>query len=327
MPTPHWSPVAVELQRAFVAMLGSGNRSCVIEATSFESDLRRIDGVHFAALVFTNLGHDHLDHHGTMERYFEAKRRLFHTGEWPAALNVDDSYGRRLAAELEPRRRVLTFGRAGEVQAEEVEHALDGTRLRVGRLRLRTRLLGDFNVENVLAAVAAARLLDVDDDAITAGVESVASIPGRMERIDEGQPFFVFVDYAHKPEALDAALRAVRLVTSGRVTCVFGCGGETYRGKRAAMGRIARSLAEVVVVTSDNPRDEDPGAIAADIAAGGTPDVVELDRREAIRLALELARPGDAVVVAGRGHEQEQRLAGGRTEAFDDRKVVRELLG
>lgn len=326
VPTPHWSPAAVELQRAFVAMLDSGNRSCVIEATAFESDLRRVDGVHFAALVFTNLGHDHLDHHGTMERYFEAKRRLFQTGEWPAALNVDDSYGRRLAAELEPSRRVLTFGRAGEVRAEDVEHTLDGTRLRVGRLRLRTRLLGAFNVENVLAAVAAARLLDVDDDAIAAGIEALSGVPGRMERIDEGEPFLVFVDYAHKPEALDAVLRAARLVTSGRVICVFSCGGETYRGKRAAMGRIARSLAEVVVVTSDNPRDEDPASIAADIAAGGAPDVVELDRREAIRRAVELARPGDAVVVAGRGHEQEQRLAGGRTEVFDDRAVVRELL-
>jgi UDP-N-acetylmuramoyl-L-alanyl-D-glutamate--2,6-diaminopimelate ligase len=326
VPTPRWSPVAVELQRAFAAMIEQGNRSCVIEATSYESDLRRLDGVHFAALVFTNLGHDHLDHHGTMEAYFEAKRRFFHTGGWPAALNADDPYGRRLVAELASSRRVLTFGDGGELRAEQVEHTVDGTRLRVGRLGLRTPLVGAFNVENVLAAVAAARLLDVDDAAIAAGVEALAGVPGRMERIDEGQPFFVFVDYAHKPEALDAVLRAARVLTRARVLCVFGCGGETYRGKRAAMGRMARSLADVVVVTTDNPRDEDPVAIAADIAAGGKPDVVELDRRRAIGLALELAGPGDAVVVAGRGHEQEQLLAGGRTEAFDDRSVVREFL-
>ena len=193
-----------------------------------------------------------------------------------------------------------------DISPEELDLSPEGARLRVGGLELRTRLLGAFNVENVLAAVAGARLLDVPDGAIAAGIGALESVPGRMEPIDEGQPFSVFVDYAHKPEALEAVLRTARTLTEGRVLCVFGCGGDSYRGKRPMMGGIASRLSDHVILTTDDPRDEDPQAIVEEIAAGGAPDEIELDRRRAIERAVELARPGDVVLVAGRGHQAER---------------------
>ena len=329
-PSRLWTPMVFHLQGAFRSMLDAGNLSCAIEATSYDSDLRRLDGVRFAALVFTNLGHDHLDYHGTFENYFAAKRRLFLEGHPPAAINIDDEYGRRLVSELRGRGReqLLTFGLspAADISPEGLELSAGGARFRVDGLELRTRLLGAFNVENVLGAVAGARLLGVSDGAIAAGVSALESVPGRMEPVDEGQPFSVFVDYAHKPEALEAVLRTARMLTRGRVLCVFGCGGDCYRGKRPLMGRIASSLSDLVILTTDDPRDEDPQAIVEEIAAGGEPDEVELDRRRAIERAIDLARPGDVVLVAGRGHETEQELFGGRTVRFDDRDVVRDVL-
>jgi UDP-N-acetylmuramoyl-L-alanyl-D-glutamate--2,6-diaminopimelate ligase len=307
-------------------MLDAGNRSCVIEATSYDSDLRRLDAVRFAALVFTNLGHDHLHYHGSLEAYFQAKRRLFLRGETPAAVNADDPFGRRLLEELG--RRALGFGSSGDadVRPTDVRLSRDGARLRVGRLGLRTQLLGAHNVENVLAAVAAARLLDVDDAAVAEGVARLAGVPGRLERVDEGQPFDVFVDYAHKPEALAAVLRTARSLATGRVLCVFGCGGNTGPAKRSLMGRIAAELSDVSILTTDNPREDDPERIAAEVRAGGEPTRVEPDRRRAIAAAVELARPGDVLVVAGRGHEPVQTFAGGRTEPLDDREAVRAAL-
>jgi len=329
-PSHPWSPLAFHLQRIFRSMLDGGNLSCAIEATSYDSDLRRLDGVRFAALVFTNLGHDHLDYHESLDDYFAAKQRLFLAGSPPAAINVGDPYGRRLLSELRGRGReqLLTFGLSPEadISPEELALSARGARFRVGDLELRTPLLGAFNVENVLGAVAGARLLGVPDDAIVAGIRALENVPGRMERVDEGQPFSIFVDYAHKPEALEAVLKTARMLTQGRVLCVFGCGGDCYRGKRALMGRIASSLSDLVIVTTDDPRDEDPQAIIDDIVAGGVPDEIELDRRRAIERAIDLARPGDVVLVAGRGHETEQQLAGGRTERFDDRDVVRDVL-
>ena len=324
------TPVVSYLQGLFRSMLDAGNLSCAIEVTSYDAELKRLDGIRFAALVFTNLGHDHLDQHLTMERYFAAKRRLFFEGDPAATVNLDDAYGRRLHSELRAagRDRLLTFGlaTAADVSPDELELSPDGARFRVGDLELRTRLLGAFNVENVLAAVAAARLLEVPDDAIAAGVLALDHVPGRMEPVDEGQPFAVFVDYAHKPEALEAVLRTARTLTVGRVVCVFGCGGDSYRGKRPMMGRIASSLSDYVIVTTDNPRDEDPQTIVEEILEGGVPDLVEPDRLRAIERAIEVARPGDVVVVAGRGHETKQKLAEGRTVRFNDRDVVREVL-
>ena len=301
---------AIDLQRTFREMLDAGNESCALEATSHGSELHRLDGVRFAALVFTNLTQDHLDFHGTMERYFEAKRRLF-AQDVPAAVNVGDEYGRRLAAELP---QALTFGFADD--AELGPSALDGVDL---------KLRGRFNVENALAALAASRLLGIDDAAARAGLESVRAVPGRFEEVDEGQPFTVLVDYAHTPDALANVLRTAREL-GGRVICVFGAGGDRDRDKRPQMGRVASELADVAIVTSDNPRSEDPRAIIEEIVAGAAGRLeVEPDRRRAIELALDQARPGDVVVVAGKGHEQGQEFAD-RKLPFDDREVARELL-
>jgi UDP-N-acetylmuramoyl-L-alanyl-D-glutamate--2,6-diaminopimelate ligase len=322
------TPEAIDLQRALREMLAAGNESCAMEASSHGSELRRLDGVRFAALVFTNLSQDHLDLHGTMERYFAAKRRLFVEDDRPpAAVNVGDAHGRRLAEELRGG-ELLTFGLAddADVRPEALELGEDGARLRAAGIELHTPLRGRFNVENVLGAVAAARLLGIEDEAIAAGVEALEGVPGRFEPVDEGQPFAVLVDYAHKPGALAGILREARALARERVICVFGAGGDRDRGKRPEMGRIASELSDLAIVTTDNPRSEDPARIADDILAGAVGEVeLELDRRAAIARAIELARPGDVVVIAGKGNEQRQEVAG-RMLPFDDRTVAREAL-
>jgi UDP-N-acetylmuramoyl-L-alanyl-D-glutamate--2,6-diaminopimelate ligase len=329
-PATRTTAEAIDLQRLFREMLDAGDRSCAMEATSHGSELRRLDRVRFAALIFTNLSQDHLDFHPTMEDYFQAKRRLFF-GEHapPAAVNVGDEYGRRLADELRVAGTPLvTFGFAvdADVRPDELDLGAPVTSLTAAGIEVRTRLRGRFNVENVLGTVAAARLLGLPDEAVVAGVESVGGVPGRFEIVDEGQPFTVVVDYSHKPGALENVLRAARELTAGRVLCVFGCGGDRDAGKRPLMGRIASELADVPIVTSDNPRSEDPAAIAEAVLAGmtGEPEV-ELDRRAAITRAIELAEPGDAVVIAGKGNERGQEIAG-RVVPFDDREVASEVL-
>jgi len=328
VPAVRTTPEAIDLQRMFRTMLDARNRSCAMEATSHGSELRRLDGVRFAALAFTNLGQDHLDFHETMERYFSAKRRLFVETLPPAAINVDDPWGHRLADELRGRTELLTFGLGEEahLRADDLELSPEGARFRAAGIELRTRLRGRFNVANVLAAVAVSRLLGVDDGAIASGVESLAGVPGRFEPVDEGQPFTVLVDYSHKPDALEGVLHAARELGPGRVVCVFGCGGDRDRDKRPVMGRIASTLADAAIVSSDNPRGEDPLAIIEQVLAGVEGDVeVVPDRRAAIARALELAGPGDVVVIAGKGHEQGQEVAG-RVLPFDDRVVAREIL-
>jgi UDP-N-acetylmuramoyl-L-alanyl-D-glutamate--2,6-diaminopimelate ligase len=307
------TPEAIDLQRLFREMLDAGDRSCAMEASSHASELHRLDRVRFSALVFTNLSQDHLDFHGDMESYFEAKRRLFVAGRPPAAVNVGDPWGRRLAAELPD---ALTFGFAND--AAVGPDALEGAEL---------RLRGRFNVENALAALAAGRLLGIEDAAIRRGLESVRVVPGRFESVDAGQPFHVIVDYAHKPGALETVLRAARELADGnRVLCVLGAGGDRDRGKRPLMGRLASDLADVAIVTSDNPRGEDPDAIIAEIVAGADSRMeVEPDRALAIARAVEQARPGDVVLIAGKGAEPGQEYAD-RTIPFDDRDVARDAL-
>ena len=300
------TPEAIDLQRTFREMLDAGDRSCAMEASSHASQLHRLDRVRFAVLVFTNLSQDHLDFHGDMESYFQAKRRLFADGV-PAVVNVGDEYGRRLAAEL-PGAVTFSIDDAG---------ALAGIDL---------KLQGRFNVENALGAMFAARELGIGEDAIKRGIEALRGVPGRFESVDEGQPFAVIVDYAHKPGALESVLRAAREMARGRVIVVVGAGGDRDRGKRPLMGRIASELADVVLVTSDNPRSEDPLAIIEQIVTGASCDVeVEPDRATAIARAFELARDGDVVVIAGKGAEQGQQLAD-RTIPFDDREVARDAL-
>ena len=294
-------------------MLDAGNQSAAVEATSHGSRFNRLDGIRFTTLAFTNLTQDHLDLHGTMEDYFEAKRRLFIQGERPAAaINLGDPWGRRLA---EDRPDALTYGFAEDAMLRP--EALAGIDL---------KLRGRFNVENALAAMASARLLGIDDAEITRGIEALDEVPGRFETVDEGQPFTVIVDYAHTPDSLENVLSTARELDAGRVICVFGCGGDRDREKRPIMGRIAGELAEIAIVTSDNPRSEDPRAIIEEIVAGtdGELEVVP-DRREAIARAIEKASPGDVVLIAGKGHEQGQQFRD-RTVPFDDREVAREAL-
>ncbi|MGC9974669.1 MAG: UDP-N-acetylmuramoyl-L-alanyl-D-glutamate--2,6-diaminopimelate ligase [Gaiellaceae bacterium] len=326
------TPEAIDLQRLFREMLDGGDRSCVIEASSHAIELRRLDRVRFAALAFTNLSQDHLDFHGSMEKYFGAKRRLFLSGaETPAAVNVDDAWGRRLATDLRAlgQERVLTFGRAADadLHPDEIELGAEGTRIRLGELELRSPLRGAFNAENLLTAAAVARLLAVEDDQIAAGVAALRGVPGRFEVVDRGQSFTVVVDYAHTPDALARVLAAARELARAKLICVFGCGGDRDREKRPLMGEIAADLCDLAIVTSDNPRSEEPRAIVEEILAGieGGQVEVEVDRRAAIEQALARAREGDVVVIAGKGHEQGQEIAR-RVLPFDDRLVAAELL-
>ena len=299
------TPEAIDLQRLFREMLDAGDRSCVIEATSIAQAKGRLCGTRFAVLAFTNLTQDHLDFHGSMEAYFDAKRALFAQAD-RAVVNVGDEYGRRLADEL-----------PDVVRFDATSDALDGIAL---------KLRGDFNRENALAAVCAARALGIDGDAIRRGIEAVARVPGRFEPVDDGQPFSVLVDYAHTPGSLDNVLRAARGLARGRLIVVFGAGGDRDRAKRPLMGGIASELADRVIVTTDNPRREDPSEIASEVAAGARHAVeIELDRRRAIEQAIEDARPGDVVVIAGKGADVEQEV-GGRRVPFDDRVVAREAL-
>ena len=328
---PHTTPEAIDLQRLFSEMLDAGDEAVALEASSHGSHYRRLDRVRFDALVFTNLTQDHLDLHGDMEAYFLAKRQLF-TGivPPPAAVNVGDPYGRRLAEELATAHRapLVTYGLRpeAEVRAEGVELGPRGSSFTAAGIAVETPLLGIFNVENVLGAVAAALLLDLDEEAITQGVSAVAGVPGRFEGVDEGQDFAVVVDYAHTPGALETVLQAARPLGDGRLTVVFGAGGDRDRDKRARMGEVARTLADTVVVTSDNPRSEDPLAIVEAILRGAGTDVeVDPDRRSAIEGALTAAGAGDVVVIAGKGHEQGQEIAG-VVHPFDDREVAREVL-
>ena len=332
------TPESLDLQRLFAQMIDEGVEACAMEVTSHALVLHRVEGVRFRSAAFTNLSQDHLDFHSGMEDYFEAKRSLFVPERLErGAVNIDDEYGRRLVDDAEV--PILTFGMSAdaEVRAENVRFEPGGTRFDIrtpkGDLQVATKLIGGFNVSNCLAASAVALQGGIGLDAIERGLQDLRAVPGRFEAIDRGQPFVVVVDYAHTPDSLDNVLRAARGATrEGRVVCLFGCGGDRDRGKRPLMGAVAAKLADVVVVTSDNPRSEDPHAIIDQILEGVVahrpqgPDVVDADRAAAIRAALTAARPGDVVVIAGKGHETGQQFAD-RTIPFDDREVARSVLG
>ena len=325
------TPEAIDLQATFREMLDSGDVACAMEVSSHALELHRADAIHWAVAIFTNLTQDHLDFHPTMEEYFLAKRRLFEAAPGHAVINVDDPYGRRLAAE---RPEAITFAiddPGADWSATEIETGLAGSRITVatpeGEVGLRSPLPGRFNVSNVLGAAVAVRALGVPLETIAAALPGAGRVPGRFEPVDEGQRVAARVDYAHTPDSLENVLRAAREMTRGRLVCVFGCGGDRDRGKRPLMGGIATRLADRVIVTSDNPRSEPPEAIVAEILAGaGEGAEAEVDRRAAIAAAVADAAEGDVIVVAGKGHEQGQELAGGRKVPFDDVTVVREAL-
>ena len=323
------TPEAIDLQRTFRRMLDAGDQACVMEVSSHALALGRAEGIVFACRVFTNLTQDHLDFHEDMEDYFQAKRRLFED-PGPSVVNVDDEYGRRLVGTLHG---AATYGIESEAhyRAREVQFDTGGARFTCvtpdGQVEIATRLPGLFNVSNVLAATAAARELGVPLETIRRALAEARRVPGRFEPVDEGQPFAVLVDYAHTPDSLDNVLRAAREITSGRLHVVFGAGGDRDQGKRPLMGEVAAALADRVIVTSDNPRSEDPDSIVDQVLAGaGARAEREVDRRRAIALAVETAEPDDVVVIAGKGHEQGQEFEGGRKEPFDDVTVAREAL-
>src|SRR4051812_34730171 len=343
------TPEAIDLQRTFSRMLEAGDVACAMEVSSHALVLHRADAIDFAVKVFTNLSQDHLDFHVDMEDYFAAKRLLF-TSEGGApsieleggisVVNLDDPYGQRLAGELTTGEGgdCITYSAAGgaaDLSARDVTFDTTGSRFLCmspeGELEVETPLPGDFNVSNALAALAVARAIGLDLVEAARALSSAEQVPGRFEAIDEGQPFGVIVDYAHTPDSLENVLAAARRLTGGRLISVFGCGGDRDTEKRPLMGKAGADLSDVAVVTSDNPRSEDPDAIIEQIRAG-IPDepraevLVEADRRAAISLALSRAADGDSVVVAGKGHEQGQEFENGRKIPFDDRDVARDEL-
>jgi UDP-N-acetylmuramoyl-L-alanyl-D-glutamate--2,6-diaminopimelate ligase len=320
------TPEAIDLQATFRRMLDAGDTAVAMEVSSHALELGRARGIRFACKVFTNLTQDHLDFHKTMEAYFAAKRRLFDE-PGGAVVNVDDQHGRRIAAEVD----ALTFGieHDADYRAREIEFDFAGSRFTLdtpdGPIEVESPLPGLFNVQNVVAAIAAVRSLGVPAEAIS--LDGFERVPGRFEPVDEGQDFGVLVDYAHTPDSLENVLRTARELTRGRLHVVFGAGGDRDPGKRPLMGRAARELADRVLVTSDNPRNEEPEAIIDQVMEGAGPDAEsDADRRRAIGRAIADAEPGDVVVIAGNGHEQGQEFERGRTEPFDDKTVAREAL-
>ncbi len=338
----HTTPEASDAQRFLRRAVGAGCHVAVMECSSQALDLHRCDALDFAVAAFTNLTRDHLDYHGTMETYFDAKRRLFdgRLGSVPrlSAINVDDEYGLRLAGELRKRGAAVThygLNPGADVTAAEVAFSLSGTVFKLhtpaGTRDIRSPLVGPPHVYNILAAVACGLALDCDLDRMVEALATNAGAPGRFEMVahDAGD-FAVVVDYAHTDDALQNVLRTARAVArGGRVITVFGCGGDRDHTKREPMGKAAASLSDFIVLTSDNPRTEDPEAILADVETGlrnvGKPYLKLADRRVAIERAIAEARDGDVVLIAGKGHEDYQ-IIGHEVIHFDDREVAREAL-
>ncbi len=329
-PMVRTTPEAIDLQRTFARMRAAGDEAVVMEVSSHALALHRADAIHWDAAIFTNLTQDHLDFHADMEDYFQAKRMLFDPAPPVAVINLDDPYGARLAAELPGAITVGLDAPRAQLRARIEAADATGTTFEAGGLRLRVAMPGRFNVLNALGAVAVARALGVADDAIARALPRAGRVPGRFEAVDEGQDFALVVDYSHTPDSIENVLRAARELAGGRVLVVFGAGGDRDRAKRPLMGAAAAAAADVAVVTSDNPRGEDPEAIIDEIEAGMAAGAAEVeriaDRRAAIARAVELAGPGDVVVVAGKGHEQGQELAAGEKVPFDDVAVSREAL-
>lgn len=339
-PTPatHTTPESLEIHGLFARMRNNGLRACAMEVSSHALDQKRVQGLEFAVGVFTNLTQDHLDYHGTMEKYFTAKCRLFEgiAGQkrGQMVINGDDLWGRKLITRYESTGRVTRygFGTGLEFRANNVRCDPTGTTYELealGRAFLvRLPLIGDFNVYNSLAALAAGHAMGLNLRESIAHLKNAPQVPGRLERVTEQSRFQVYVDYAHTPDALDNALRTLRALRPDRIITLFGCGGDRDRGKRAKMAAAAEAGSDICVLTSDNPRFEDPQAILTETAKGFRRPKSHLqvpDRREAIRIALENARPGDIILVAGKGHEDYQEVQG-KKHPFDDRRVVRQTL-
>jgi UDP-N-acetylmuramoyl-L-alanyl-D-glutamate--2,6-diaminopimelate ligase len=342
VPLRHTTPEATDLQSLLARMRDRGVGTVAIEVSSHALDQHRVDGTRFAAVAFTNLTHEHLDYHGTVDAYFDAKALLFDPRfSHRAAINIDDARGTRLRDRARTNGLdVFTYSiddTAADVYACDVVLRRDATTFDIVDARnghrdhVRSPLVGRFNVANALAAATTAIAAGIPFAAVVTGLDAPVRVPGRFEQVPTGRDFAVLVDYAHTPDALETVLVAARaLVDGGKLLVVFGCGGDRDRAKRPLMGEVATRLADVAILTSDNPRSEDPAAIARDVLAGipgdRRPPEVELDRRVAIRDALGAAGRGDVVVIAGKGHEPGQTI-NGVTTPFDDRVVAAEELG
>ena len=341
-PAPNTTPFPSDLQRFMATVRDQGGKACVMEVSSHALSLGRVEGVDFDLALFTNLTQDHLDFHGTMENYAAAKAMLFRmlspesTKPYPrrAVVNADDPWTERLIKDC--RVPVVRYGfHAGaDVRAKDVQSDAKGSRMTVASGKtsfpLTIPLIGDYNVANALGVAASALALGFSPDAIQRGMTAMTPVPGRVERVESGHPFSVIVDYAHTEDALRKIMGSLRKLNPAHLITVFGCGGDRDRTKRPLMGQAAAEMSDWVVVTSDNPRSEDPAKIALDIEVGvrrAHPDRCEtiLDRAAAIEAALKRARPGDIVLIAGKGHETYQ-IVGRQTLPFDDREVARRVL-
>ncbi len=336
-PAPNTTPESVDLQRFFAEIRDAGGKYAVLEASSHSLTMDRLWGCHFAAAVFTNLTREHMDYHKTFEDYFAAKKTLF-TGtgaDTPevAVINIDDQYGKKL---LGIAKTTVTYGldSAAAISTKKFQLAFDGLSFTAqtpnGKVLVASSLFGRINVYNLLAAIGAAQALGLSSDAIETGIRNLESVSGRFQRIDLGQPFLVIVDYAHTDDALESLIRTAReLNPKGRIVTLFGCGGSKDRTKRPVMGEVTGRLSDLTILSSDNPRQEDPLKIIGDIIVGlqktSGKYVIEPDREKAIGLAMDEARPGDIVLLAGKGHENYQILAD-RTLDFDDREMARRAL-
>ena len=337
LPVTRTTPEAIDLQRLLAAMRDAGVGGASMEASSEGLAFERVEGTRFACAIFTNLTQDHLNTHGTMERYFEAKALLFRPDmSERAVVNLDDEHGRALAARTDLPLTTFAIDHDADVRAHSLDLARTGSSFTADigdrSVPIRVNLPGRYNVSNALAVLAAARALGLPIGPVAEGIAALRGVPGRMEPIEAGQDFTVLVDYAHTPDSLEGVLQAAREITQpgARLVVVFGCGGDRDRGKRPQMGNVATALADRAIITSDNPRTEDPLAIIAEIEAGaretGRAYEVIADRREAIAAAISGAARGDVIVIAGKGHETGQQFAD-RTIPFDDRIVAREVLG
>jgi UDP-N-acetylmuramoyl-L-alanyl-D-glutamate--2,6-diaminopimelate ligase len=339
VPSYKTTPESLDLYGMLAQMREAGCRNAVMEVSSHGIDQKRVLGMHFAAAVFTNLTRDHLDYHKTFEAYFDVKSRLFdgRIGSEPklSVINLDDPWGEKLAALVSTRSRLVTFGESprAQVRAEALALNYRNTTFKLiwpeGEMTVESPLIGRYNVSNLLAAVATAWALGRDPKIFLARLKIFKGVAGRMERIDEGQSFNVLVDYAHTDDALRNALGMLRAVTPGRLVVVFGCGGNRDRVKRPMMVKAVQEVADYAFATADNPRSEPIARIFEDMKAGVTaPEKITWieDRRRAISLALDMAKPGDCLLIAGKGHESYQEFAD-TVIPFDDRQVVRELIG
>jgi UDP-N-acetylmuramoyl-L-alanyl-D-glutamate--2,6-diaminopimelate ligase len=330
IPFDRTTPEAPDLQGLLAGMVREGVGAVAMEVSSHGLDQHRVDGTRFGCALFTNLSQDHLDYHGTLEAYFDAKARLFSPDLADrAAVNGDVPEGRAIAGLARIPTTIFGLSPRSDLQAEDVAVSTSGVSFTVAGTRVHSPLRGTFNLYNCLGALAAAREVGIDDRSIVEGIAGLAGVPGRFEAVDAGQSFQVLVDYAHTPDSLENILRAGRDLSGNRLIVVFGCGGDRDRGKRPIMGEVATRLADLAVITSDNPRSEQPEEIIADIETGarrgGGAFAIEPDRRAAIRVALAEAAPGDVLVIAGKGHETGQQF-GDRTVPFDDRLVAAEEL-